>query len=178
MKDYNTDKIRSGLLVRYEEFFKEFKDKEIRYLEIGIKQGGSLLWAQDYFKPGSRIFGMDKNPCPIVSNECLVTFIGEQNDSDRLKYIGNTFGQFDIIIDDASHQIKETRNTFKCLWPYLKVGGWYVIEDWAPGIGADTYKGLIEVLVEILLNKNELGISEIYILAPNTGNTFAAFRKR
>lgn len=39
------------------------------------------------------------------------------------------FGPFDIIIDDASHISSLTIKSLQLLWPHLKPGGWYVVED-------------------------------------------------
>jgi hypothetical protein len=38
-------------------------------------------------------------------------------------------GPYDIIIDDASHLSSLTIKSFEVLWPHLKPGGWYVVED-------------------------------------------------
>lgn len=38
-------------------------------------------------------------------------------------------GPFDVIIDDASHLSSKTIESFRLLWPHLKPGGWYVVED-------------------------------------------------
>jgi hypothetical protein len=37
----------------------------------------------------------------------------------------------DLVIDDASHFVDETRTAFNTLFPHLRPGGAYVIEDWA-----------------------------------------------
>ena len=37
--------------------------------------------------------------------------------------------EFDIIIDDGSHNIKDQIISFKSLYPYLKKGGTFIIED-------------------------------------------------
>jgi predicted O-methyltransferase YrrM len=37
----------------------------------------------------------------------------------------------DLVIDDASHKLAETRASFDTLFPLLRSGGYYVIEDWA-----------------------------------------------
>jgi predicted O-methyltransferase YrrM len=37
----------------------------------------------------------------------------------------------DLVIDDASHQLAQTRASFDTLFPLLRSGGRYVIEDWA-----------------------------------------------
>lgn len=39
-------------------------------------------------------------------------------------------GQIDLVIDDASHLLEETRISFETLFPLLRPGGLYVIEDW------------------------------------------------
>ena len=36
---------------------------------------------------------------------------------------------YDIIIDDGSHVPKHMLLTFRHLWPYVRPGGMYVIED-------------------------------------------------
>jgi len=36
----------------------------------------------------------------------------------------------DLVIDDASHLLEETRSSFETLFPLLRPGGVFVIEDW------------------------------------------------
>ena len=38
--------------------------------------------------------------------------------------------EWDLIVDDASHDGALTAATFGLLWPLIRPGGWYVIEDW------------------------------------------------
>jgi len=37
----------------------------------------------------------------------------------------------DLIVDDASHIGHLTAATFALLWPLIRPGGFYVVEDWA-----------------------------------------------
>jgi len=37
----------------------------------------------------------------------------------------------DLVVDDASHCYEETKATFEIVFPYIRPGGIYVIEDWA-----------------------------------------------
>ena len=39
----------------------------------------------------------------------------------------------DLIIDDASHLYSETKTSFETLFPQLRPGGLYIIEDWSWG---------------------------------------------
>ncbi len=130
--NYPTDKYLSGLFPEYEKLFAGLKDKPIKYLEMGILKGGSLLWAKNYFAPGSIIQGLDAN---IVSApiEGVDMFTIDQADSEGLTNFGKSDGLFDIIIDDGSHVKSLTENTFNCLYPFLKPGGKYIIEDWGAG---------------------------------------------
>lgn len=53
----------------------------------------------------------------------------DQTDPEALGRIHDAHGDFDIIIDDASHVSSLTIASFQLLWPWLKPGGLYVIED-------------------------------------------------
>jgi hypothetical protein len=39
--------------------------------------------------------------------------------------------ELDFVIDDASHTYEHTRRSFEILFPLLRPGGLYLIEDWA-----------------------------------------------
>jgi cephalosporin hydroxylase len=39
--------------------------------------------------------------------------------------------ELDLVVDDASHTYEQTRASFEFLFPLLRPGGVYVIEDWA-----------------------------------------------
>ena len=39
--------------------------------------------------------------------------------------------QLDLVIDDASHLLPETTASFNVLFPRLRAGGLFVIEDWS-----------------------------------------------
>lgn len=56
--------------------------------------------------------------------------IGDQSDRDVLQsWIKTSAGQFDIIVDDGGHYQHHIMNSFVELWPQLKMGGLYFIED-------------------------------------------------
>ena len=49
-------------------------------------------------------------------------------------------GSYDLIVDDGHHSLDAQRSTLKTLWPFVKPGGLYVIEDvadWGERLVAD-----------------------------------------
>jgi len=176
-----TDKLHTGLMGVYAELFAESRDRPVSLLEIGIDQGGSLfLWAQFFHHPDTRIFGVDlKLPnCRFPNN--VQTAVCDQNDAKTLSSIAEARGPFDIVIDDGSHFAVETRTCFRTLFPTgLKVGGWYIIEDWAVGYWQDSdprYQGMVEMIMEIVARVREFSISE-FCVSLKAGQAYAAFRK-
>jgi hypothetical protein len=132
---YYTDKSQQ-YLNNYEEFFHQLADKRVKLLELGVKNGGSLLLWRDYFENGT-IVGMDINPVHIDDPSRRIHFYtGAQQDTAFLDYICQKSAPdgFDVIIDDCSHIGELTRISFWHLFNYhLKSGGIYVIEDWGTG---------------------------------------------
>jgi len=66
---------------------------------------------------------------------------------------GEEFGSdsVDLVIDDASHFLFETRESFRFLFPRLRPGGIYIIADWGWAHWPEDYwqkKGLGITLIE------------------------------
>ncbi len=96
-------------------------------LEIGLDHGGSIRAWADYF-PNARIIGIDQEDCTRFASHRIEVHQIEQTDLIGLyRVIGDR--KFDWIIDDASHIWNKQIMTMVFLWPALKVGGWYCIED-------------------------------------------------
>ena len=113
----------------YERYFKQFKDKEIILLELGVKDGSSLNIWYDYF-PNAKIYGLDINDKSMYNNERIECVVLDQSKKENLEdFARNANISFDIIIDDGSHHISDQQITFGHLFPLLKNGGLYVVED-------------------------------------------------
>ena len=56
-------------------------------------------------------------------------FQGSQADKQCLEAIHNDTGDFDLIVDDGSHLNEHIITSFEILFPLLKRGGIYVVED-------------------------------------------------
>jgi hypothetical protein len=113
----------------YEKHFGPICDLPIKFLEIGILNGGSLeMWR--YFFPNAVIVGMDVNPyCKNHEQNGINVRIGDQTDEIFLQSLFDEFGTFDVILDDGSHHVNHVNKTFQFLFPKLADGGIYFIED-------------------------------------------------
>lgn len=119
----------------YEMLFRSLRYQEINLLEIGIARGGSLHAWRDYF-PKASIWGLDiKNMFPENSNVKIVPDVeylcGDQGDEEFMKKLAGIWDKkpLDIVIDDGGHKSHQQQTSWKYLWPKMRHGGLYIIED-------------------------------------------------
>ena len=119
----------------YQHFFRKFKFKKMNVLEIGvggyddpIRGANSLRMWKSYF-PFAKIYSIDIYDKSKLQENRIKIFKGSQVDLDLLDKICNEVGEFDLIIDDGSHINEHVIQSFEFLFPKLKKGGYYVIED-------------------------------------------------
>jgi hypothetical protein len=119
----------------YSSFLRRMRRLPIRLLEIGIGGynmqgvgGASLsMWA-DYF-PEGRIVGIDVADKRLELDPRIEVRRGSQEDADFLNRVCDELGPFDVIIDDGSHIPQHVTSSFNILFPRLRDGGYYMIED-------------------------------------------------
>jgi len=128
---YGTDKGSQyhGYTRYYEMVLGPIKDQPLKIMEIGIHKGASLKMWKEYF-PNAIIYGIDANPdCKFLEEDRIFIATGSQEHTDFLNKTINKAGHMDIIIDDGSHLSTHQILTFNVLFPFVKPGGWYIIED-------------------------------------------------
>lgn len=117
----------------YAEFFAPLREQPIRFLEIGIGGGGSaLLW--DRYFPHAEIHMIDNNPVVYGFKlpERIHIHIVDQADREALvDFAEEVDALFDVIIDDGGHTMEQQIASLETLFPYVKPGGIYIIEDLA-----------------------------------------------
>lgn len=103
----------------------------LNVLEIGVHNGGSLrLWEALFTHPDTRIYGIDIDPrCLALGGDRTVVYCGDQADGTFLAQVGGQTGPLDLVVDDGSHVESDYLATFDALWPIIRVGGVYVVED-------------------------------------------------
>lgn len=112
--------------------------------ELGIWDGGSVAFWFELFRPrkhvaidlaereDSRYFSRYRHSRGL--DDAIRTFWGtDQRDGLRLREIaaGELAGDLDLVIDDCSHLYPPTKASFEALFPLLRPGGLYILEDWS-----------------------------------------------
>jgi predicted O-methyltransferase YrrM len=127
---------------RYLELAEEFKNS--RMVEIGVDQGGSTSFFAKLLKP-KKLIAIELSSEPIKS---VTDFLSEQdpegrveihwgvNQADRIaipNLLDSAFGThaLDLVVDDASHLLSPSIASFEMIFPRLRPGGLYVLEDWS-----------------------------------------------
>jgi hypothetical protein len=114
----------------YEQYFEKYRGQQINLLEIGVSQGGSIELWKKYFGDQLNIYSVDINPqCEIFKSLTTKLYIGSQEDEGFLSFLQNDLPEFDIIIDDGGHTMRQQILTFEYLFLKLKEGGIYLVED-------------------------------------------------
>jgi SAM-dependent methyltransferase/cephalosporin hydroxylase len=131
---YDTDKnmFFHNYTRQYDTLLNNFKDKPVKYLEIGVYNGGSVKAFRETFVNSTCILGLDiDNNCKKYENidNNIFIEIGNATDSNFIKEITAKYGTFDIILDDGSHINREVIQSFELLFPLLNNNGLYIVED-------------------------------------------------
>jgi cephalosporin hydroxylase len=129
--DCKTGKIMSNRYdLYYERHLGPIRFAPLVFLEIGIQRGKSLKMWEEYL-PSARISAIDiDEKCMSYQSERSRVFIGSQTDKGfLLQVVKASGGHFDVIIDDGGHYVDQQLTSFQVLFPTLRSGGIYVIED-------------------------------------------------
>ena len=116
--------------VFYEKYLKHLKEKKFTLLELGSHEGRGLASFFYYF-PYAFIIGANINPFQMkFASKRITELFVDVSSKKILKNLSNHIeGDLDIIIDDASHNLRDIIIAFSILFKKVKKGGVYVIED-------------------------------------------------
>lgn len=120
----------SHYFTAYDRHFGPWRGKHMTFLEIGVWEGGSTAVWKKYFGPNATLIGIDIDPS-CKEHEIVGTNIriGDQSDTMFLQSIIDEFGIPDIVLDDGSHRSEHINASFEFLYPQMRPGGIYMIED-------------------------------------------------
>ena len=118
-------------LNEYEDKLRKYKELPLKFFEIGILNGGSLEIFSKYFAKAELILGCDID---VKCNELhydqtnIKVIIGDVNE-EKIKNQIIKYSEFDIIIDDGSHNSDDIVRSFCNYFNHLKDNGLFIIED-------------------------------------------------
>jgi predicted O-methyltransferase YrrM len=122
-------------------------------VELGIARGGSAAWMALVMEP-QLLVAVDIAEGRVAALDHLIETRGlervilphygvDQGDRTRLiELVRRELDgrSIDVVIDDASHLLAPTRASFESLFPLVRPGGMYIIEDWeVQNRNADAY---------------------------------------
>ena len=112
-------------------------------VELGIRNGGSTAMLNELLRPATLVaIELVETPVAVLTDYIAQRSLDavvrphygvDQADRARLREIlRREVGDrpIDLVVDDASHRYLPTLATFEVLFPLLRPGGRFVIEDW------------------------------------------------
>ena len=131
-----------SMVEKYIDLLKPMSIQKI--FELGIFKGGSSVFFHALCRPEKLVvIEYDREEVTalgdyIQKKKCqkkLIPYYGV-NQADRESMLHILEKEFhdkniDLVIDDASHFLDETRRSFNIIVPFVRPGGLYIIEDWA-----------------------------------------------
>jgi len=128
MNLYNTDKYSHGFIEIYEPYFNQMKDVK-NVLEIGVYYGDSLNYFSNYFKDAN-IYGIDIIDKTQYDSDKIKTFmLNQENRDDISTFLSKNNIEYDIILDDGGHTMRQQQISFGMFFKNVKSGGLYILED-------------------------------------------------
>lgn len=114
----------------YADLLEPFRHKACTFMEIGLARGLSLAMWREYL-PLAHIVGVDTvisfDPEPHLKHVGTTLVQGDATKPEFLKELDGV--NFDVVIDDGSHQTQDQIATFKLIKDRMNPGGLYIIED-------------------------------------------------
>jgi hypothetical protein len=130
-KKHPTDKCPAdhNYVAIYELLFSPLRNQKLRILEIGVLHGHSMRLWEAYF-PSAQIYGLDIESKTQHDSKRVKTLIADQGNRQELaKALAVTGKDFDLVLDDGGHRMDQQQISFAVLFPTLKKGALYILED-------------------------------------------------
>ena len=120
-----------GYSIFYQKYFENLKSNNLKILEVGSFHGNASAALYFYFKK-SKLFAADIYPdlFRYRSNRIESFYVNSSDENSIQKNIIDKFSDnFDIIIEDAGHSLKDQIITLFMLFKKLNSGGLFIIEE-------------------------------------------------
>ena len=123
-------KITHKYSVFYEKYLKKNKKKKLSILELGSHEGKGIA-SFYFFFPNANFYGANINPFQMkYTSKRITELYVDVSCKEIVDNLANHINEdLDLIIDDASHNLKDIILALPILFRKLKQNGFYVIED-------------------------------------------------
>ena len=127
---YPTDKESEHQYIsyHYEKLFEPIRNTTKRFCEIGVGNLGSVKMWRDYF-PNCKVVACDINSIENDDKERIEIVKLDQSKEEELDDFCKNQENFDVILDDGSHKMRDQQITFAKLFKKLNPNGIFIIED-------------------------------------------------
>ena len=133
-----------------------YKNRPVQFAEIGVAGGASvLLWDMYFTHADAKIHMFDsdmnflENAARMVGDRCNFSQMDVSIDGDVARALkGSYAGEYDVIIEDSSHNHGHQIRIIKEAFPLLKQGGLLIIEDIFRATPEDDYTREIKDILE------------------------------
>jgi hypothetical protein len=162
-------------------FFAPLRETPIKLVEIGVGGGESVRTWLQYFK-WAWVLGIDNvhdtnqwntpkkwsassDSREVDGYDRYAFMAADQNDPVFWACFAADLGKtVDIAIDDGSHEPQGIITSFNGLWPLVKPGGYYCIEDLGCGFSSPCFPSHYEWLNSLVneINRGTFGIDSMY----------------
>ena len=114
----------------YEKNLRHLRAEKFLLLEIGVYEGHSLFTWGSYFQAAT-VVGLDPDPAAKSKSTMPNTHvrIGNVGRLEVLDKLSKEFGAPLIIVDDGTHYWHSQIEALRYLWPRLRPGGVFIMED-------------------------------------------------
>ncbi len=114
----------------YYKYFAPLRAQPIKFLEIGIYKGNSVKLWENYF-PNAELHFIDitLDFVEYFSKRSQYHLGNQASPADLSRIMRASGGEFDVILDDGGHHMDQQIMSFQVLFPHVKSGGMYIIED-------------------------------------------------
>lgn len=143
---------RHPYTVPYTLLFEPLRKKPIKFAEIGVFRGASVLAWRQYFSK-ARIYAYDNDAANLnfIASHAWPGVLLDLMDASNANSIQSVLAKdtqdgelFDVILDDASHNPEHQVEVIRTALPFLKQGGLLIIEDIFRERSTDPYRHVLE----------------------------------
>lgn len=165
----------------YEKYLSPLRLQPLKMLEIGLGcdmaygPGASYYTWLEYL-PKVDLYYIEYNALCAEKWASATTgatiFTGDQADVAFLeKFLKETAGEFDVIVDDGGHTMVQQMTSFDALFPALKPGGIYFVEDLQTSYMANYGGGAVGSGMVTMMERIKGNLDDLITGAPRMEST-------